>query len=336
MKDYNRLNQSFISEPKLTNLAIDFFTCSFYQKSDLFRDILKIFEEKYIEPKYSQKLFWIKSGRFSLDDFQYYVQKKKILGTRFPVGISNSVVETLLKQFVIIEMDRSFTGTTNILYFPNIEYVNILRENDLLQNLLFGYNYIVENYKSSIALIEIIDKSGDISLGTGFLISYKNLSIVITNKHVVEGANEIKTHLNGIAVKHNSIFKSIGADIAFIELMNCYNSPSFFLNPDLEVLKEIITMGYPSIPMTNDAYQVYHKGEINSFVQDYMGNDLFLFSSKTTSGNSGSPVIDIHGSVVGMVTKELFEEKALIEKGKLPYYAAIPSSKIISELELFF
>jgi hypothetical protein len=80
--------------------------------------------------------------------------------------------------------------------------------------------------------------------------------------------------------------------------------------------------------MTKYSYQVYHKGEVNSFVEDYKSNKLFLFSAKTSSGNSGSPVIDKTGMVLGIVTEELFEKDKFYEKGKLPYYAAIPAIEI--------
>lgn len=84
--------------------------------------------------------------------------------------------------------------------------------------------------------------------------------------------------------------------------------------------------------MTKHSYQVYHKGELNSFVEDYRENQLFLFSAKTSSGNSGSPIIDKYGMVIGIVTEELFEQELFYEKGKLPYYAGIPTEEIIKSV----
>ena len=89
---------------------------------------------------------------------------------------------------------------------------------------------------------------------------------------------------------------------------------------------------YPTIPTTKFAYQVYHKGEVNSFVEDYWDNNLFLISAKTSSGNSGSPIIDNSGMVVGVITEELFEKDKFYEKGKLPYYAGIPTVEIVKAI----
>lgn len=84
--------------------------------------------------------------------------------------------------------------------------------------------------------------------------------------------------------------------------------------------------------MTKYAYQVYHKGEINSHIEDYFGNKLFLFSAKTSPGNSGGPIIERSGMVIGIVTEMLFEQEEFFQKGILPYSAGIPATKIIDFL----
>jgi len=104
------------------------------------------------------------------------------------------------------------------------------------------------------------------------------------------------------------------------------------LEKEFRILDNIITMGYPIVPMTRDGYLLCHGGEINSVVHNYSGQEYFLFSAKTSSGNSGSPVIDKFGNVVGIVTEELFERDQFYKKGKLPYYGAIPSSYILDFL----
>lgn len=94
-------------------------------------------------------------------------------------------------------------------------------------------------------------------------------------------------------------------------------------------LSDIITIGYPAIPMTREAYQVYHKGEVNGHVKDYFGHETFLFSAKTSPGNSGSPIVDSNGMVCGIVTQEYFEKEKFKENGQLPYYSAYSANLII-------
>jgi hypothetical protein len=118
-----------------------------------------------------------------------------------------------------------------------------------------------------------------------------------------------------------------GTDMAIIIVDN-HNVPDFNLGPVIGLLEEIITIGYPSIPNSREAYQVVHRGEINAYVQDYSGQDLLVISARTSPGHSGSPVLDNMGRVVGMVARELFEKDAFINKGITPYFACITARSI--------
>lgn len=123
-----------------------------------------------------------------------------------------------------------------------------------------------------------------------------------------------------------------GVDMALIKLVNAPNVPDFQLESSISLLEDIITIGYPAVPMSREAYQVVHRGEVNAHVTDTWGQDLLIISARTAPGNSGSPVIDDTGRVVGMVARELFEKTAFQEKGIIPYSACIPSATIYAAL----
>jgi S1-C subfamily serine protease len=59
------------------------------------------------------------------------------------------------------------------------------------------------------------------------------------------------------------------------------------------------------------------------------------FSAKTAPGNSGGPLINRAGLVVGVVTEELQSEYAA-GKGVQPYFAAIPSAQIVAFVQEIF
>ena len=121
-------------------------------------------------------------------------------------------------------------------------------------------------------------------------------------------------------------------DLAILELNKAPgDAKPFCLNADLKVITDILTIGYPPVPTTRGSYPLFHRGEVNSKVESYWGHNLFLFSAKTNPGNSGSPVIDGDGTILGIVTEQL-EEQEGYKKGKLPYYAAIPSTQILGFL----
>lgn len=189
-----------------------------------------------------------------------------------------------------------------------------------------GWQYTVHRYSNSVFKIEHI-ANGDSSIGTGFL--YQNKNVLITNAHCVDKAEKINVYdFKDNPIAYNKIVKSDKYDLAAIYLEKEIAADPLTPSTEIEILAEVVTIGYPSIPLTKLAYQVIHKGEINAFVEDYYGQDYIVFSAKTSSGNSGSPLINKAGQVIGVVASELFEKEAFFEKGKLPYYGAIPSTHL--------
>ena len=124
-------------------------------------------------------------------------------------------------------------------------------------------------------------------------------------------------------------------DIAVITLENSkpYNIETLRENCDLKVLSEIITVGYPSIPLSGSRPLVCHTGEVNSLVNTYFNQSLFIFSARTAPGSSGSPVIDKSGRFIGIVSENLFEKSDFEQKGILPYSAGVPSVRIMDFLK---
>lgn len=251
--------------------------------------------------------------------------------------VIDETIKALEEKLIIYPLDKAIgRQVTEDRFRMNGEKAAILYGNNLIMNIIMGFDYIIQEYKDSVVKIEHVSKSQDHSIGTGFLIEYKDRHLIITNKHVIEKYERLTIFNNQDNIlDFEEPFLHPTKDIAILPLKVKLKAIAFRLNTDIRILGEIITIGYPSIPMTRLAYQVYHKGEINSFVQDYFYNNLFLISAKTSAGNSGSPVIDSKGTVVGIVTEELFEKEQFYQKGKLPYYAAITSTDIHEAIESY-
>ena len=156
----------------------------------------------------------------------------------------------------------------------------------------------------------------------------KDVHVIVTNEHVAKLSNDLRvlTQANE-KIDHRKIIKSKTCDLAAIELSEIHDLPAFYIAEDPNVLDEVITIGYPNVAMARDSYQLTHAGEINSIIQTGHGA-LVLFSAKTAPGNSGGPLLNYMGLVTGIVCEDLFYKDALIEKGQLPYHAAIPASEI--------
>lgn len=302
----------------------------------------ELFEEiKSIGIKWSNKMNklngenFIGMGYLSVFDFMMYMSDTKQMGDGIKMHIVEVLVHALEDEGIVSFLPENFGNLQDRRYKANGDFAKFFYDRDLILNLVCGWRYIIDKYSNSVLKIEHETQKGDFSIGTGFYYVVGNEKyikpLVITNKHVIENAKAIKIFTkNDIEIKYSAIQLDEKRDLGFIELDTIFETPTFHLNPAREVLSEVLTIGYPSIPMTIQAYQVYHKGEVNSFVEDYSGNQLFLFSAKTSSGNSGSPIIDKYGMVVGIVTEELFEQELFDKKGKPAYYAGIPAEEIIN------
>lgn len=166
---------------------------------------------------------------------------------------------------------------------------------------------IIEDYKNSIA--KIYEKSGN-KLGTGFLYDDK---YIVTANHVLEEIEVLEICLeNGepITEKNRLIPKDTEKhDIAIIEIEKTSSATkSFPLEFNTSLLEDVLIIGYPRIPQTKDSYLVYNKGEISSYVENFKGLTGITLSSFLRGGNSGGPVINKFGDVIGIVSEYLFEK----------------------------
>lgn len=310
---------------KLIRLLVDFFTSKIVD-DDLYKEIKKVTFDRNI--KNIKRLKHLRFDYFDTNDFAWFITQTGRYGTdgiKIDVHHLDTVFDELA-QCQILKKPGSIFGGEQIY---TLNYDNIPKEfisNDLIINIIMGWQYTVQRYSKSVVKIEHISQDNT-SIGTGFL--YKNKFNIVTNAHCIENADKLNIYdVNDNLIPFKQISKSDKIDLALIELQEPLNSDPLTPTTNIEVLSEIATIGYPSIPLTKLAYQVVHKGEINSFVEDYFGHDYIIFSAKTSSGNSGSPVINMVGQVIGVVTSELFEKEAFYEKGKLPYYGAIPIEHI--------
>ncbi|MFZ3590784.1 trypsin-like peptidase domain-containing protein [Bacillus sp. DJP31] len=151
----------------------------------------------------------------------------------------------------------------------------------------------IKQYKKSVVTIEW----GGVK-GTGFNIEPNGL--IITNEHVVENANVVNVHFRaGESYVGKVIAKYPELDIAFVDI-EAENLPTLSLTFEEKSWKkgeEVVFIGNP-LSFT----QIANEGEIigETTLKDWE-KPVMMIEAPIYRGNSGSPVINQEGEVVGVV-----------------------------------
>jgi S1-C subfamily serine protease len=135
--------------------------------------------------------------------------------------------------------------------------------------------------------------------GTGFAISTNGY--IITNYHVVAGADSVYVQNNkGEAYKASSVFEDISSDLAILKIADStFKSQPlpYSLKPQpVNLGEEVFTMGYPRDEI------VYGKGYISAQTGFNGDTVAYQVSIPVNPGNSGAPLMDSEGNIVGIIT----------------------------------
>ncbi len=106
-------------------------------------------------------------------------------------------------------------------------------------------------------------------------------------------------------------------DLAIIELSENVNDIQPFTTAiDRNILDEVVILGYPPIPMSSDAYLIANKGEVSAIVVKYTnGIEHLIISTFVRGGNSGGPIINRRGDVIGVVSENFYNKIDYEEDG---------------------
>ena len=156
--------------------------------------------------------------------------------------------------------------------------------------------------------------------GSGFIVDGGRK--IVTNRHVVEGGKEfaVRTGL-GEVIKARLLFLSSTDDLAVLELekplpadraipANAYAKPG--------VGRNVVVMGYPLWSVLGEGSPSLTNGMVSkrTGLQDDKGT--FQLTAKVNKGNSGGPVFDLSGHVVGITVGKLDTKKFQDDQGFVP------------------
>lgn len=200
----------------------------------------------------------------------------------------------------------------------------------------FGFSKIREHFSKSV--IKLVIEEGDKQhIGTGFLMDDATL---VTAAHCVakgaviriDGWDHVKAPLSRISIFGDYLSKPFvlepgKEDVAILEFHSdpFPNAPKFQLWKE-SVLDDILVMGYPPLSGFQSGL-IASKGEVISKEMSTARNQpLIIFSASVKGGNSGGPLINRLGKVVGLVTNLSTGDR---DVRKLGYGLATPAQPIL-------
>ncbi len=139
------------------------------------------------------------------------------------------------------------------------------------------------------------------SLGSGFIIDKDGY--IVTNNHVIEGADQIKVKLeNGKEYDAEIIGRDPNTDLALLKIKTWRSLPVVKLgdSDELKVGDWVVAIGSPfGLEHTETAGIVSAKGRV---IGSGPYDDFIQTDASINPGNSGGPLINMKGEVVGINT----------------------------------
>lgn len=176
-------------------------------------------------------------------------------------------------------------------------------------------------------------KSGQVSTGTGCLVSPDGY--ILTAHHVISEAAKIRVRHMKDLYDAELVSSQEANDIAILKIEGSdFSCLPIKASRRVKLGDSVFTVGFPNISIQGSQPK-YTRGEISSLagVQDNPWN--FQISVPVQPGNSGGPLVDAKGNIVGVVISTLAQQRAWQMTGSIPQNVnyAVKSSMVLNFIE---
>lgn len=145
-------------------------------------------------------------------------------------------------------------------------------------------------------------QGGGQSSGSGVAIARSH---ILTNAHVVEGARTVLAHVGGRPLPAELVFADTRNDLALLQVREALPGIARFRSQvGLHLGEDVVALGFPLQGLLGTGPQA-SAGNVAALCG--IGNDssVFQFTAPIASGNSGGPILDMAGHLIGLVCSSL-------------------------------
>ncbi|MFH2136277.1 MAG: trypsin-like peptidase domain-containing protein [Patescibacteria group bacterium] len=173
-----------------------------------------------------------------------------------------------------------------------------------------NYISVINRIKNSIAFIATLDINNK-PMGTGSGFVFLKKGILVTCNHVIKGANAIFIKFNGGEfISAKVVIKDEEHDLALLKFEGAAEPLLPSKITKVEEGLEVLFSGYP-LGLQN---LTTHQGIVSAITKDLSAITTYLIDGTVNSGNSGCPLTDIDGGVLGVVNAKRREQSDLLSK----------------------
>jgi TPR repeat protein len=149
--------------------------------------------------------------------------------------------------------------------------------------------------------------------GTAFFVSVDGY--LLSNYHVVEGASTVKVKTSSGILRASVVKTDPVNDIAVLKVSGSFRALPLASRREVKLGETVFTVGFPNIQLQGREPKLT-KGEISSLSGAQDDPRHFQISVAVQPGNSGGPLVDGFGNVIGIVTAQLSDAAALRSAGR--------------------
>ncbi len=247
-----------------------------------------------------------------------------------------SALNKLLFDSYIVSTGFSWDFNLRNNTYQTLRYNPIDADYGVYDFIIYGFKKIHDNFQLSVKpIINIIDR--DLHIGTGFLLNFNGHKCFITARHCIDNGGTVIVYdsKNNIIVP-KSIYLTEKTEFtgdAGFEYQNldvcimtfdeaAFGDEPFFVLDKPEIVNDVMVLGFPPTGLfdsgadVNNAVLIAEKASIaHTYIKATLGQnvgsgmlpttklDYLLVSTRVKGGNSGGPVINNKGKVIGIITQ---------------------------------
>lgn len=154
--------------------------------------------------------------------------------------------------------------------------------------------------------------------GTGFVVSASGH--IVTNHHVIEGCSDLKGNLTGEAAMLLRVVSSdANNDLALLQAPSTTTFKEFARIRDRSIRSgdSVVAIGFPFHGLLTSDFTVT-TGIVSSLSGMRNDSRFLQISAPVQPGNSGGPLFDTTGQIVGVVTGKLDGLRVAVATGSIP------------------